>query len=394
MKKVVWSPTGEHEHLSNLKVLQVALARADVQRPINILELARCRLPDMVEFGQWLKQFLDEREVRQGWEPGRRIARCRDQPPATARSEPGGGARLAAARRSPSGQPLDPDSTPWAGPSKGGRRSRGVAAGRCALGPVQPRSTGEVTPRSAPGLGAPTHGARAPMDRGAARDGTPGVDGSNGKGDGGGSSGGDGFADLGTFEYRHDGHLVPAARGARAEGLGQARGAGLGLHLGLTQGAGSMEPAAVEGPRGGAKVRPLSPLTQEMRRWNIDDVWTAGGRHGGGAATAARQEEQQQQQVAASAPAPRPAEAARGSYAEGGPLRRPRRARPRVGPTPAAEAGRRAVGRREAPRRAAAAEWEARLERIGREEAEVLRVLADVDAELRVRRQQAVAGPR
>jgi RP/EB family microtubule-associated protein len=49
----------EYEHLTNYKVLQTTFKLHNIDKPIPVDRLVRCKMQDNLEFLQWLKKYWD-----------------------------------------------------------------------------------------------------------------------------------------------------------------------------------------------------------------------------------------------------------------------------------------------------------------------------------------------
>eukprot|EP00731_Ephydatia_muelleri_P031583 Em0023g90a len=59
LKKVKFATRLEHEYINNWKVLQVALKKVGIEKPIAVEKLVKGRFQDNFEFVQWFKKFFD-----------------------------------------------------------------------------------------------------------------------------------------------------------------------------------------------------------------------------------------------------------------------------------------------------------------------------------------------
>jgi len=60
MHKVKFNARSEYEYINNLKVLTVYFAQKNIDRPIHIERLVKCKMQDNLEFLQWTKRFWDQ----------------------------------------------------------------------------------------------------------------------------------------------------------------------------------------------------------------------------------------------------------------------------------------------------------------------------------------------
>ncbi|KAK2616502.1 microtubule integrity protein mal3 [Conoideocrella luteorostrata] len=59
MSKVKFNANGEWAYVQNFKVLQNAFARHQIDKPIPVEALIKCKMQDNLEFLQWTKKFWD-----------------------------------------------------------------------------------------------------------------------------------------------------------------------------------------------------------------------------------------------------------------------------------------------------------------------------------------------
>lgn len=59
MGRVKFKPANEYEYLNNFKILQAGFISHNIDRPIPIERLVKCRLQDNLEFLQWFKHYWD-----------------------------------------------------------------------------------------------------------------------------------------------------------------------------------------------------------------------------------------------------------------------------------------------------------------------------------------------
>lgn len=59
MHKVKFNVNGEYAYVQNFKVLQNTFAKHQIDKPIPIEQLVKCRMQDNLEFLQWTKKFWD-----------------------------------------------------------------------------------------------------------------------------------------------------------------------------------------------------------------------------------------------------------------------------------------------------------------------------------------------
>lgn len=60
MHKIKFNARSEYEYINNFKVLTVYFAQKNIDRPINIEKLVKCKMQDNLEFLQWAKKFWDQ----------------------------------------------------------------------------------------------------------------------------------------------------------------------------------------------------------------------------------------------------------------------------------------------------------------------------------------------
>ncbi|KAI9843769.1 MAG: hypothetical protein M1837_006130 [Sclerophora amabilis] len=59
MSRVKWEPKTEYEYLQNLKILQNCFTKHQIDRPVPVQQLAKCKMQDNLEFLQWTKRYWD-----------------------------------------------------------------------------------------------------------------------------------------------------------------------------------------------------------------------------------------------------------------------------------------------------------------------------------------------
>ncbi|SCV68642.1 BQ2448_763 [Microbotryum intermedium] len=144
MKKVKMSSRGEHEHVLNYKVLQNAFKSHNIDKPIPVDRLIKCKMQDNLEFLQWLKKFWDLNFPGGEYDPVGRRQGLGIEPPML-----GGGSSSTARGRTPVNAPA-PAPVRRAGTSTGAtaaaRRPVGAAsAGRPASTTSSARSGPSAT---------------------------------------------------------------------------------------------------------------------------------------------------------------------------------------------------------------------------------------------------------
>ncbi|KAL2813153.1 calponin homology domain-containing protein [Aspergillus granulosus] len=60
MSRVKFNVNSEYAYLQNFKVLQNVFARHQVEKPIPVESLTKCRMQDNLEFLQWTKRYWDQ----------------------------------------------------------------------------------------------------------------------------------------------------------------------------------------------------------------------------------------------------------------------------------------------------------------------------------------------
>ncbi|SGY32930.1 BQ5605_C002g01423 [Microbotryum silenes-dioicae] len=139
MKKVKMSSRGEHEHVLNYKVLQNSFKSHNIDKPIPVDRLIKCKMQDNLEFLQWLKKFWDQSFPGGEYDPiGRRQGLGIEPPPML-------GARGRTPVNAPAPAPVRRAGTS-SGPTGAARRPVGVAsAGRPASTTSSARSGPSAT---------------------------------------------------------------------------------------------------------------------------------------------------------------------------------------------------------------------------------------------------------
>jgi len=102
MSRVKFNVNTEYAYLQNFKILQNCFTRHNIDRPINVEQLIKCKMQDNLEFLQWSKRFWDQ------YFPG-------GDYDAVARRRASGGAPAAAAPRTSAGAARR-GTTPTTGP--------------------------------------------------------------------------------------------------------------------------------------------------------------------------------------------------------------------------------------------------------------------------------------
>ncbi|KAK2825725.1 hypothetical protein FQN49_007426 [Arthroderma sp. PD_2] len=60
MTRVKFNVNTEYAYVNNFKILQNAVARHQIDRPVPVQALIKCRMQDNLEFLQWIKRFWDQ----------------------------------------------------------------------------------------------------------------------------------------------------------------------------------------------------------------------------------------------------------------------------------------------------------------------------------------------
>ncbi|GES58570.1 EB1 protein [Aspergillus terreus] len=60
MSRVKFNVNTEYAYLQNFKILQNVFARHQIEKPIPVQQLSKCRMQDNLEFLQWTKKFWDQ----------------------------------------------------------------------------------------------------------------------------------------------------------------------------------------------------------------------------------------------------------------------------------------------------------------------------------------------
>ncbi|KAL4916310.1 calponin homology domain-containing protein [Aspergillus aurantiobrunneus] len=121
MSRVKFNVNTEYAYLQNFKVLQNVFARHQVDKPIPVESLSKCRMQDNLEFLQWTKKYWDQHYPGGAYD-------------AVGRRKASGGAPAAAGSRAgaTSASSARRGTTPTVGgrarPAAGGASSAGVAA--------------------------------------------------------------------------------------------------------------------------------------------------------------------------------------------------------------------------------------------------------------------------
>jgi len=60
MSRVKFNVNTEYAYLQNFKVLQNCFTRHQIDRPVNVEQLVKCKMQDNLEFLQWTKRYWDQ----------------------------------------------------------------------------------------------------------------------------------------------------------------------------------------------------------------------------------------------------------------------------------------------------------------------------------------------
>ena len=86
LSKVDWAADAHAPVLRNYKLLQAGLARARVDRPVDVDGLARGTHRACLEFMQWFKRFSDATPCLDAYDPAEARRRCKGGAPARTRA--------------------------------------------------------------------------------------------------------------------------------------------------------------------------------------------------------------------------------------------------------------------------------------------------------------------
>ncbi|KAB8268393.1 calponin homology domain-containing protein [Aspergillus minisclerotigenes] len=117
MSRVKFNVNAEYGYLQNFKVLQNVFARHQVDKPIPVQQLTKCRMQDNLEFLQWTKRYWDQHFPGGDYDAVAR-RKASGAPPAAAGSR-AGAASAGATRRgaTPTGAVARPRVAAASGPS-------------------------------------------------------------------------------------------------------------------------------------------------------------------------------------------------------------------------------------------------------------------------------------
>ncbi|KAI9679744.1 MAG: hypothetical protein M1817_004758 [Caeruleum heppii] len=60
MSRVKFNVNTEYAYIQNFKILQNCFTRHQIDRPVNVEQLVKCRMQDNLEFVQWTKRYWDQ----------------------------------------------------------------------------------------------------------------------------------------------------------------------------------------------------------------------------------------------------------------------------------------------------------------------------------------------
>ncbi|EAW09759.1 microtubule-binding protein BIM1 [Aspergillus clavatus NRRL 1] len=115
MARVKFNVNTEYAYLQNFKVLQNVFARHQVDKPIPVQQLTKCRMQDNLEFLQWIKKYWDQHYPGGDYDAVGRRKASGGPPASAAGSRSGASSSTGATRRG-------------ATPTTGGVRPRAAAA--------------------------------------------------------------------------------------------------------------------------------------------------------------------------------------------------------------------------------------------------------------------------
>ncbi|KAF2758050.1 hypothetical protein EJ05DRAFT_493018 [Pseudovirgaria hyperparasitica] len=118
MSRVKFNVNTEYAYLQNFKILQNTFTKHQVDRPVPVESLIKCKMQDNLEFLQWIKRHWDQFFPGGDYDAISR-RKASGAPPAAAAPRAGGGA----ARRAPTGGAAPRTRTPQAGAAAGGAAS-------------------------------------------------------------------------------------------------------------------------------------------------------------------------------------------------------------------------------------------------------------------------------
>ncbi|KAB8257743.1 calponin homology domain-containing protein [Aspergillus pseudonomiae] len=98
MSRVKFNVNTEYAYLQNFKVLQNVFARHQVDKPVPVQQLTKCRMQDNLEFLQWTKRYWDQHFPGGDYDAVAR-RKASGAPPAPASGSRSGAASAGATRR-------------------------------------------------------------------------------------------------------------------------------------------------------------------------------------------------------------------------------------------------------------------------------------------------------
>jgi len=122
MSRVKFNVNTEYAYLQNFKILQNCFTRHQIDRPINVEQLIKCKMQDNLEFLQWTKRYWDQYFPGGDYDAVARRRGSGAPPPAAAPARVSAGAGTA--RRG---------TTPTSGGARVAKPSIGGGAGSAAL---------------------------------------------------------------------------------------------------------------------------------------------------------------------------------------------------------------------------------------------------------------------
>ncbi|KAJ5551057.1 hypothetical protein N7535_001002 [Penicillium sp. DV-2018c] len=94
MSRVKFNVNTEYAYLQNFKVLQNVFARHQIEKPVPVQSLTKCRMQDNLEFLQWVKKYWDQHYPGGDYDAlGRRKASGAPSAAPTSRAPSAGSAR-------------------------------------------------------------------------------------------------------------------------------------------------------------------------------------------------------------------------------------------------------------------------------------------------------------
>ncbi|KAL7424249.1 microtubule integrity protein mal3 [Cryptotrichosporon argae] len=84
LQRVKFNAKQEYEYLENFKVLQKAFNQHQIDKPIPVDKLIKCKMQDNLEFLQWMKKYWDANSRGDGYDASSRSGGAVSAPPARA----------------------------------------------------------------------------------------------------------------------------------------------------------------------------------------------------------------------------------------------------------------------------------------------------------------------